>query len=201
MLRESELKGFKIPGITKRILTSLFADDTSTFLSALDKWGDLWAILYRWCRASGAKFNDGKTEVIPVGRPAYREWVNETRRINPLADDDAIPNTVHIAKDGEATRILGAWIGNRTDQVAIWAPTIQKIKLFIKRWGRCHPSLTGKKHIVQMGPGGISQYMSRAQGMPPAVTKELKGIIRDFIWNEAKPTVSMETLTLPRDQG
>ncbi|EPS93197.1 hypothetical protein FOMPIDRAFT_18859, partial [Fomitopsis schrenkii] len=201
MLRESELKGFNIPGITKRVLTSLFADDTSTFLSALDRWNDLWRILHQWCQASGAKFNDGKTEVIPVGRPQYRHWVQTNRRINVMADEDVIPDTVHIARDGEATRILGAWIGNKTDQVAIWAPTVHKIKIFIKRWGRCHPSLTGKKHIVQMGPGGISQYLARVQGMPPAVAKELKEMIRDFVWNNTKPMVNMETLALPRDQG
>ncbi|EPT04798.1 hypothetical protein FOMPIDRAFT_18202, partial [Fomitopsis schrenkii] len=194
MLRKSNLQGFSIPGLTHKVLTSLFADDTSTFLSARDSWSDLWQILHKWCLASGAKFNNGKTEIIPIGRPDYRKWVMESKKMNPFIEGDQIPETVHIAKDGEAVRILGAWIGNGTDQIAIWTPTLHKIQLFVKRWGKCHPSLTGKKHIVQMGPGGISQYLTRVQGMPPGIEKEIKNIIRDFVWNGAKPTVNFETL-------
>ena len=113
-----------------------------------------------------------------------------------------MPNSVHIAKDGEAVRVLGAWIGNDVEQIAIWAPAMKKIKDFLKRWKRCQPSMAGKRSIVQMGPGGISQYLTMVQGMPRSVEKELTTLIRDFMWDGRSPaTVSMDAMCRPVTEG
>ena len=174
-LQCSTLKGFRIPGAARRIVASLFADDTSTFLAATDSWSTVWAIIDRWCRGSRARFNTEKTEVIPIGRKEYRKAVATHRSLkgSPDSQDEKIPNTVHIAKDGEAVRILGAWVGNKVDQATIWTPAMKKIREFLARWSKCHPSMAGKRSIVQMGPGGISQYLTTVQSMPPQIEKEL----------------------------
>ncbi|KAF8902960.1 hypothetical protein CPB84DRAFT_1775312, partial [Gymnopilus junonius] len=44
-LRESELKGYDIPGGREKLIANLFADDTTVFLSEGDKFGDLQEIL------------------------------------------------------------------------------------------------------------------------------------------------------------
>lgn len=202
MLRQSELKGFKIPGLADRLIASLFADDTSTFLAHTDKWSELWTILEKWCTASRAKFNGSKTEVIPIGSPEYRKEVINTRRINPPDQtEDKIPETIHIAKDGEAVRILGAWLGNKIDEAGIWTPALTKIDKFLERWGKCHPSLKGKKHITQMGPGGISQYLTKVQGMPKTIERSLTSTIREFIWDGKKPAIAMSTLYKKQEEG
>jgi hypothetical protein len=41
MLRHSELQGLKIPGVKDKLITTLFADDTTVFLSEFDKFTDL----------------------------------------------------------------------------------------------------------------------------------------------------------------
>ena len=202
MLRKSNIRGFSIPGATERIITSLFADDTSAFLSRQDKWTDLWRILQTWCKASKAKFNNNKTEVIPIGTREYRKKVAEKRRIDPgETTDEEIPPSVKIAKDGEATRILGAWIGNDTDEAAIWTPALTKISKFLKRWGQCRPSMKGKRHIVQMGPRGISQYLAKVQGMSTNTEKAIENLIRDFVWDGKKPPISMDTLGKDTKEG
>ncbi|EPS98430.1 hypothetical protein FOMPIDRAFT_1096747, partial [Fomitopsis schrenkii] len=201
-LRTSELKGFTIPGVAERLITTLFADDTSTFLSEHDSWSDLWKILHKWCKAARAKFNDGKTEVIPIGLPEYREWVRESRQINKRTTEDKIPEGVKIAKEGEAVRLLGAWIGNGVDQAAVWAPALQKTRDFVTRWKKCRPSLKGKVNIVRMGPGGITQYLAMVQGMPKSAEREVEKIIKEFLWDGQRvPAVSMETLRLPVEEG
>ncbi|EPS93988.1 hypothetical protein FOMPIDRAFT_27799, partial [Fomitopsis schrenkii] len=188
-LRKSQLKGFRIPGAARRLVASLFADDTSTFLAASDKWTAVWMVIGRWCQGSRAKFNTGKTEVIPVGRPAYRAAMAENRSLSgeECEDPERIPENIHIARDGEAVRILGAWIGNGVNHIAVWTPAIKKIKDFLERWGRCHPSMSGKRSIVQMGPGGISQYLTCVQGMPPPIEKELTRMIQRFMWENKSP--------------
>jgi hypothetical protein len=100
MLCESNLRGYKIPGVANRAVVKLFADDTTAYLSEHDSIDDLYQILDRWCLASGAKFNIAKTEIIPFGSPEFRDSFIETRKIHP--GDPPIPAGVHIAKEGEA---------------------------------------------------------------------------------------------------
>ncbi|TFY57613.1 hypothetical protein EVJ58_g6920 [Rhodofomes roseus] len=202
-LRRSEIAGFHIPGTAERLVASLFADDTSSFLSKSDNWTSLWNVLGQWCTASRAKFNDGKTEVIPIGSSTYRRAVYESRRIDPSDQDSPqIPPQVHIAPDGEPVRVLGAWIGNNIDQVSIWAPAMHKIRSFLDRWNRCRPSMFGKRHIVQMGPGGISQYLTVVQGMPSSVETDLVKMIRVFMWgSDSPPPIGMDTLCRPISEG
>jgi len=71
-LRSSNLMGYKIPGAVERLVATLFADDTTSYLSKYDTFSDLISPLDIWCTASGAKFNKEKTEIIPIGTPALR---------------------------------------------------------------------------------------------------------------------------------
>jgi hypothetical protein len=67
MLRKSSLKGFTAPGLAYRIVTTLFADDTVVYLTNEDEMQTLETIQDKWCAASGACFNKGKTQMIPIG--------------------------------------------------------------------------------------------------------------------------------------
>ena len=78
LIRQSNLVGFKVQGQLERTIVSLFADDTTVYLSENDNIGDLYAILQTWCIASGAKFNLEKTEVILIGTKEYRAQVSQT---------------------------------------------------------------------------------------------------------------------------
>jgi exonuclease III len=87
---DPNLKGFSIPGTNEKLITNLFADDTTLFLNKDDRMDDVQRILNEWCSASGAKFNIEKSEVIPLGSEQHRHRVVETRKINPR---DALPTT------------------------------------------------------------------------------------------------------------
>ena len=99
-LRQSTLEGMEIPGAAERLITTLFADDTTVYLSENDSYNELLAILQEWCCGSTAKFNEEKSELIPIGTKAHRERVIATRQLG----EDQLPIPVHvkIAKDGEA---------------------------------------------------------------------------------------------------
>ncbi|KAI0312819.1 hypothetical protein OF83DRAFT_1165835 [Amylostereum chailletii] len=203
MLRASDLQGFDIPKYRERILTTLFADDTTVFLCASDSYPTLVAILDKWCLASWARFNKHKTEMIPIGSPAYRATLFQTRCLNP--NDPAIPASVNIAINGEAIRILGAFIGNNANTAAPWAAVSAKVQQKLDQWGRSHPSLLrGKPLVVQMIIGGCTQYLARVQGMPPITVKAMNGMARRFLWGDAGarfPPVSLQKLMLPVESG
>ncbi|KAI0345611.1 hypothetical protein BDW22DRAFT_1466275 [Trametopsis cervina] len=200
MIRNSGLAGFAIPGMQERLITTLFADDTTVYLSEHDSYADLHAILDEWCHAAGAKFNIEKTEIIPVGSPAYRQRVMDTRCFD--ATGDPLAQNIHIAQDGTLTRILGVWIGNAVDQAAPWQPVLKAINRRLAEWDRPGLTVFGRRLVVNMEIGGRIQYLTKVQGMPRTIAEDLTRIIRKFIWPNLKsPPISMTTLTKPIKQG
>lgn len=193
------LGGFKIPGQTEKIIATLFADDTTIFLNEYDDYKELEKILKTWCKASGGRFNIEKTEILPAGTKEYRASVIENRTNHVV--NEKLPEGVKIAIDGEPCRSLRGWVGNLKDDVVVWAKTLEKIKNQLNKWNRSHPTLKGKKHIIQMFIGGISQYLTTVQGMPKDIKTELTKIIQKFLWDNKSAKVSLEQMYLPIEEG
>lgn len=80
MIRMSNLQGFNIPQCGETLKATLFTDDTTVYLSSSDDFTTLQSILDTWCSAAKARFNIKKTEIIPIGTPAYRAEMVETYR-------------------------------------------------------------------------------------------------------------------------
>ncbi|KAG2748706.1 hypothetical protein P692DRAFT_20709402, partial [Suillus brevipes Sb2] len=163
-------------------------------------YSDLEDILTSWCLASGAKFNMEKTEIIPIGSKQHRERVITTRKLN--LTDLPLVNAIKIAPDGHPIRSLGAWIGNKTNNITPWEPIIDKINSTLNRWKKCHPTLAGKQLIIQMFVGGMTQFLTKAQGMPKNIEAALTKMIRNFIWDDKRsPPISLEQLQRPKKDG
>lgn len=96
-------------------------------------------------------------------------------------------------------RILGAWVGNKVNQVLVWANTLDRISDNVERWKKCHPTLFGKKNIAQMIVAGMSQYLTVVQGMPKGIEDNLTRIIRDLFWNGSKAPISLERLHVKKE--
>lgn len=199
-LRASSLRGLLIPGDTERLIATLFADDTTVFLGEGDDYASALAPTDVWCRASRAKFNLQKTEVIPLGSPAFRAEVVTTRKLGPRAAP--IPSNVHIVKDGEAVRSLGAWIGNNADGAAPWNAMIRTMEKNLKGWSKGKPTLLGRKLAIDLEVGGRSQFLAKAQGMPKEVEERITRMIADFMWNGDKhPRIARDTLYASIEEG
>jgi ribonuclease HI len=195
------LKGLEIPGKAERVVTMLFADDTSCYLSETDSFSTLKDdILDKWCLASGAKFNISKTVVIPIGEPEHRKRVLASRKLN--LRDESIPEAIKIAEEGEATRILGGWVGNDIDQTGPWTRVVEDITTSLERWNRSSPTIEGRKLIVQMVVGGKSQYLHMVNDMPANIMAQLTKQISLFMNKlNTRPRVSRERLYAPREKG
>lgn len=199
-LRKSEkLQGFNIPGTNEKLIATLFADDTTVFLSEFDKFEDLEVILKNWCIASGARFNVEKTEIMPIGTPEHRQNLIRSRKNH--ATHEPLGQEIHIAVEGEPMRTLGAWVGNGINEVSVWTKTIEKIRTNLERWSRGNPTIRGKKHITQMIIGGMTQYLTTVQGMPSETETLVTKLIREFMWDGKKPPIGLETLYLPKEEG
>ena len=198
---DANISGYNIPGLNEKLAVNLFADDTVLYLSARDSYDGTVRTLDKWCRVSGAQFNKEKTEIIPIGTKAHRKKVIRTRKLNP--NDQRIPDDVHIAQDGEAIRSLGAWIGNNTQEEYPWETIIDAVHRDLERWKSVHPTLDGKRLIVQAIVGGRTQFLAKAQGMPKRIREVLTKEIRNFIWGDEChiPRVGLDHLENTKEQG
>ena len=145
---------------------------------------------FSWC---GAKFNIKKTVVIPVGTPEYWESVISSRQLQE--NQNPIPNNIKIAADRTPVWVLGAYIGNKVNQLAVWTPTLKKIDYKLEWWSRSHPTQDSKHLIIGMVVGGLTQYLTRVQGMTEEVTTLIKQKITKFLWDDAAPMVSAQTMS------
>ncbi|PBK83572.1 hypothetical protein ARMGADRAFT_890958, partial [Armillaria gallica] len=175
MLRQSDLQGFQVPGVEERIIATLFADDTTVFLAQYDNFEELTMILGDWCIASGAKFNIDKTEILPIGVPSHHDAVYHHRNSAGLdMTGSQIPEEIKVASDGEAVRTLGAWVGNGVKQADVWTRTLDKIEENLQRWELGHPTMEGRQLIILMVVSGMTQYLTKVQGMPQSIEKCLE---------------------------
>ncbi|KAF8310759.1 hypothetical protein DL93DRAFT_2126415 [Clavulina sp. PMI_390] len=202
-----EIQGIGIrtgPNTTKSALLALFADDATAFLSENDKPSVLLNILDIWCLASGAKFNIQKTVAIPVGTAEYRRQLIETRKLSSThMDSETIAEGTKILKDGESTRILGAHLGNKINVEAQWAPVVGKINVVLDRWNRNHLTMIGRKIACGITIHAMTQFLTRAVGMPENIENKLQQKEWRFIWGiEAGPTpIAKEFTFAPHKQG
>jgi exonuclease III len=200
LIRNSSLKGLNIPEYEGKTIVSLFADDTTVYLSNQDSFETLQNILKTWCLGSRARFNVGKTEIIPIGGQQYREKVLENRKLNE--NQSTIEANIHIAADKEPVRLLGAWIGNEVPENTQWPAVLEKIESKLAQWEKGRPTMEGRRHIVNMYIAGMTQFLTKVQTMPPEYEKALDKRVRTFMWRtEATPPVSMATLQAPVSQG
>jgi len=124
----------------------------------------------------------------------------QNRKLN--LDDEPWENQIRIAKDGDPIHSLGAWIGNELDAATPWEPILDKITKSFACWNLGHLTLDGKRLIVQMLAGGMTQFLTKAQGMPKQIETALTKIIRNFIWDGARsPPMSLARLQRPLDEG
>lgn len=198
-IRASDIRGIDVPNLGEKVKVSLFADDTTVVLTEQDSLAALIDLLDEWCAVSGAKFNVEKTEIIPIGSAEYRAELVETRRLNDTGE--TVPMSIHIAREREATRILGAWVGNGIDPEEPWKKIVEMVKKDFRRWETRYPTLEGKRHIVQMIAGGKTQFLTRAQGMPESVQKEIQKTITEFVWGKERATMSIRDIAQDIGRG
>ena len=125
------LNGYQIPGLPEKIIVNLYADDTTLFLSEEDNLDHIYKILDTWCKASGAKLNPGKMEILLIGTHTHRTRLCKTHKLNPK-ECNPINEGIRIIKDKETMRVLGAWIRNITDATTPWELILDKIKKSIR---------------------------------------------------------------------
>ncbi|OSD02736.1 hypothetical protein PYCCODRAFT_1344237, partial [Trametes coccinea BRFM310] len=200
MIRTAGTRGIEVPGLEEAIRATLFADDTTTYLSEHDNFKLVQNVLDMWCSASRAKFNISKTEIIPIGTKSFREQV--VKHYKETGTWNGLPQQAKLAEDGEAIRLLGAYVGNKVNNDHVWEAKIAKVEETLERWSKHHTTISGKRYAIQMVVGGLTQFLADVQSLPKTSIQKLEKAIRKYIWGENRiPPVKMEQLYMPWTSG
>ncbi|KAJ3755193.1 hypothetical protein EV360DRAFT_18365, partial [Lentinula raphanica] len=79
---------------------------------------------------------------------------------------------------------------------------LEKIDRSLETWERSKPTMEGRRLIISMVVGGMTQYLTKVQGMPPEVEEKLEKRIRRFLWDEKTHVrVNKETIMAPIEMG
>jgi hypothetical protein len=79
---------------------------------------------------------------------------------------------------------------------------LDNIRCGLKRWRPVRPTLHGRSTIIQSIVGGHTQFLTKAQGMPPEIEKAITQIIHDYLWKDgSSPRIALEILCQPIERG
>ena len=141
-------------------------------------------------------------EIIPIGTKQHHQDMASTRKINQ-ADQTPLDNRIKIAKDRDAVRSLGAWIGNKVEDLTPWETILDRMSKRICIWAKSNPTIYRKRLIIQAVIGGYTQFLAKVQGMLPHIIEvAINKMIRDFIWdNDIHLRIALKHLYRPLDEG
>jgi len=200
MLRDSPLAGLSMLSMPDHLIVTLFADDTTVFLSTSDDYHTLLHILHQSCRVSSAKFNTQKTVLLPIGATPHHLSMIQTCRLHK--SHLPIPTPVCIAQDGKPICALGAYIGNDIGQPGLWSPILDKVDSSLKQWSKSRPTYDSKHLIISMVIGGFTQYLTHVQGMPTKIEQILMRRTQQFLNNDSPtPMISLTTFQQTINDG
>ena len=84
----------------------------------------------------------------------------------------------------------------------MWVPILENCCRRLLRWGAVGHSLEGRRLILQMQVAGVTQYLTKVQGMPRDVETQLNKQIWNFTWNHEKAdTVNQAQMYVPHQKG
>jgi len=195
-IRKSDLQGLKIPNLNKRLLVSLFADDTLVYLNHKDEMKELKKVLDLFCGASTAKFNHEKTEYLMIGSELFRHRAIKNRRFgqNTLNQRDK------IIQEGEAMRTLGAWVGNNSNTETQWNGILNDQRKILEVWAKMNLSFKGKELVLKALVQSKALFLATVNGMPEDVMHVMHKQMKDFVWN-GKPKGDMAWHTVIKDKA
>ena len=197
-IRKSDLKGLEIKECAERLIVNLFADDTLVYLTKGDDMKMLDNIINMFCKASTAKFNIDKTEILPVGKKEFRENVIETRKMG----GNIITEDKKIIKEGESMRTLGSWVGNAKSDTLQWEKIMKSQEKIIDVWSKMNLTTKGKELVLKSLVQSKAVFLATVNGMPKSVEKEMLKMYHTFLWNgKAKGLMKWEQVINKRSQG
>jgi len=101
-----------------------------------------------FCEVSTAKFNDEKSEILPIGIKEYRDNMIRMRTMNKTTNNK-IDQAIRIVEDKDSLRTLGAYIGNNNETSIQWEAILKRQLGILKSWSKMSLLSKGKELVMK----------------------------------------------------
>ena len=170
-LRAAGLAGFPMPRVSSdaKCVSVFFADDATLTLIGLGAMRQALRLIQRFCEASGARLNTGKSKALWVGTDPP-----------PVAHEVAdIEDVKWIHLTGQPNRSLGMLWGASVETV--WEDMTTKILNSAITWNRRGMGLRGRILIAKQMLLSRAVYLALIVPPPPRAVAEITAILHNYV--------------------
>ncbi len=175
--QDNKIQGIQLPGGAINVINQ-FADDTTITVQNEESVKRIMESFEIYGKASGAKINVEKSEIMYVGK------------INRGECD--IPFTVA----NDFIRVLGIYVGSKEKEARdlTWTGVLNKIKQIFNCWKQRKLKLKGKVVVVNSLLLSKFVYVLNALDLPEWVIKEMNQAVTNFLWDGKAVRIAHNTL-------
>ncbi|KAL3692033.1 hypothetical protein R1sor_005684 [Riccia sorocarpa] len=197
MLRDAQVQG-EIQGLevgnNRQILEALVADDTGLILQATERnWRAATAVVQRFEDISGAKLNEAKSLVIPIGFWEPPAWLRSAG--------------CKIVTEGEIFTYLGCPIGVKLSEEQLLQFLLDKLTKRLQHWTTRILSWESRLVLARHILLALLVYVLMVVGFTKDGYLELTKVCRRFVWGvnreglDKKALIAWEKLCRKKEEG
>lgn len=177
-----------IPFSTKQSIIFQHADDTTVTVSDKKSIFRTFEMFDEYGKASGAKINKSKTEIMCLGKSIITEIDTELQSFS-------------ISKD--VIQILGVYVGKKQTECdeQNWKRKIDHIKSLLNMWKQRHLSIQGRAIVIGSLTLSRMWYILQSQSIPDWALQAIKTEILRFMWMNKSHPVRYSTMIGKKKEG
>jgi len=179
--------GITIPLTETKSIMYQHADDSTITVSKYIALNEVLNIYDVYGKASGAKLNSAKSEILPVGKGVGNKSLHNSNL-------KIVYGTIEV---------LGVFLGPDRDKCALlnWTSNIEKSKSLLGWWRQRDLTLNGKAIVLNSLIMSRFWYILSTQPLPINIEKQIKCIIQTFLWDGKPSKIAYDTLIQRRSSG
>eukprot|EP00112_Aurelia_sp_Birch-Aquarium-sp1_P012597 Seg265.3 transcript_id=Seg265.3/GoldUCD/mRNA.D3Y31 product="Transposon TX1 putative 149 kDa protein" protein_id=Seg265.3/GoldUCD/D3Y31 len=181
------IDGLRIPGCTREIKISQYADDTTLFLKNDYSVDQALLSIHDYERGSGSKVNYDRGK--SCGKWLYKP------------DSSSIWANANLNWTVGPLEILGVLFGSKEAIEDTWMKRVEKLINRLDAWSHRSLSLKGKILIVNTIALSGLVYAGTIFGLPENIRKQIDRAIFQFIWSNKNELVSRKACLQPIERG
>ena len=186
--QNKNIRGISIPGTDNEAKIFSHADDTTLTLSDICSVKETFNVLELYSKASGAKLNKSKSEVMALGKSIISK-----------SDLDQL----QIKECKDVVQLLGIWIGKNKllCETLNWEEKVSKISKILSFWKNRNLTLHGKVSVITSLLMSKLWYTLMVVDIPDKYCQIIKNKCLEFLWNGKPPLVSYKIIVKKTQEG
>ena len=176
------IKGYKLFATREKKLIA-YADDMTLILTSPNSLSHALESINTFCKASGAKMNQEKTEILRLG-----PW-------------KAQPFKEALSWLKNKITVLGIIYSENNMQAKNFTPITDTINERLQKWGKRNYTIEGRANILNIYEFPKILYRLNTIDIPSKILEKYMTNIYNFIWKNKLHKIKKDTITKPKELG